>query len=119
LESTAKCRVTCVYDPNEIGKDEAWERITRDAYSDTKYARCSIHSVGSRGAHPVAKKPKIITYDGSIKEQAIDLSNPMFYQWESDRLRNARTGKDALEDELRRRIGEIVGREMEKEAKRI
>ena len=59
-------------------------------------------------AHPVAKKPKVETYDGSKGEKprnfnkAIDLSNPRFYQEESDRLREARSKKDRMEDEIRR-----------------
>jgi hypothetical protein len=114
-ESNAKCvGITCVYDPNEIGIEEAWERITRDVVEmhtviqnmpDVLFIVSAIEIHGA--SHPVAKKPKIATYDGSKGEKpkfnkAIDLSNPRFYQEESDRLREVRSRRDRLEDEWRR-----------------
>lgn len=117
-ESNAKCvGITCVYDPNEIGKEEAWERITRDVVEmhtviqkmqDVLFIVSAIEIHGA--AHQVAKKPKIETYDGSKGEKpkkfnrAIDLSNERFYKEESDRLREARRRRDIMEDEMRRRI---------------
>lgn len=118
-ESNAKCvGITSVYDPNEIGIEEAWERITRDVIEmhtviqnmpDVLFIVSAIEVHGA--AHPVAKKPKIRTYDGSKEEEpkdkngkkfnkAIDLSNPMFYQEESDRLRVARMQRERIEDEV-------------------
>ena len=127
-QNNAKCiGITCVYDPNEIEKEEAWERITRDVIemhteiqkmADVVFILSAIEIHGA--AHAVAKKPKMATYDGSKGEKkmnkAIDLSNPRFYQEESDRLREARMERDIMEDRMK---GMVERREMEeKEMKR-
>ena len=126
--SNAKCvGITCVYDPNNVSIEEAWEKIVTDTqklhdkiekFIDVVFIMSAIEIHGPKKAR--AKKPKQATYDGSKEEEkstegsttekkkstkkkfkhAIDLSTTEFYKEESKKLRESRMERDYLEDKL-------------------
>ena len=127
--------ITCVYDPNEIDIESAWKKVIPDVVElhtriqnekDVLFVMSAIEIHGAQ--HPVAKKPKILTYDSTKEEKttdekkkkrrpagAVDLSNPEFYKEQSDQLRMFRMKRIVLEDQLK--LGQIDQLETQKQLK--